>query len=167
MACPVSRHVLALLHCLDAKPALYFKHSLIALVVEAGSKADKVLFTNTEQSSPAHSQLGDSATPHKSHKFHLLQVVKSGFNADYGLFTSTEHGGMAFPQPASSQLGEPASALLRFLGAIFGKALYEGILLDTPLAPFFVAKLQGRYPLFDDLQAFDPEMHRSLVQLKR
>lgn len=94
-------------------------------------------------------------------------MVKAGFNADYGLFTSTEQGGLAFPQPVSSQLGGSAPALLHFLGAIFGKALYEGILLDTPLAPFFVAKLQGRYPLFDDLQAFDPELHRSLVQLKR
>ena len=71
----------------------------------------------------------------------ILQVVKAGFNADYGLFTSTEHGGLAFPAPASTQLGASAPALLRFLGAIFGKALYEGILLDTPLAPFFVAKL--------------------------
>ena len=96
----------------------------------------------------------------------ILQVVKAGFNADYGLFTSTEHGGLVFPAPASTQLGASAPALLRFLGAIFGKALYEGILLDTPLAPFFVAKLQGRYPLFDDLQAFDPELHRSLIQLK-
>ena len=94
-------------------------------------------------------------------------MVKAGFNADYGLFTSTEQGGLAFPQPVSSQLGGSAPALLHFLGAIFGKALYEGILLDTPLAPFFVAKLQGQYPLFDDLQAFDPELHRSLVQLKR
>ena len=94
-------------------------------------------------------------------------MVKAGFNADYGLFTSTEQGGLAFPQPVSSQLGGSAPVLLHFLGAIFGKALYEGILLDTPLAPFFVAKLQGRYPLFDDLQAFDPELHRSLVQLKR
>lgn len=95
------------------------------------------------------------------------QVVKAGFNADYGLFTATEQGGLAFPAPAAGQLGSSAPALLRFLGATFGKALYEGILLDTPLAPFFVAKLQGRYPLFDDLQAFDPELHRSLVQLKR
>ena len=97
----------------------------------------------------------------------IVQVVKAGFNADYGLFTSTEQGGLAFPAPVSSQLGASAPALLRFLGAIFGKALYEGILLDTPLAPFFVAKLQGRYPLFDDLQAFDPELHSSLVKLKR
>ncbi len=160
--------VLALLHCLGAKLASVLW--TLAECAGCGSRlacADKVLSTRTEQGSPAYSQLGDSAPPHESHKFQLLQVVKSGFNADYGLFTSTEHGGMAFPQPASSQLGESAPALLRFLGAIFGKALYEGILLDTPLAPFFVAKLQGRYPLFDDLQAFDPELHRSLVQLKR
>ena len=48
-----------------------------------------------------------------------------------------------------------------------GKALYEGILLDVPLAPFFVARLQGRRPMFDDLAALDAELYRSLSQLKR
>lgn len=48
-----------------------------------------------------------------------------------------------------------------------GKALYEGILLDVPLSPFFVARLQGRRPMFDDLAALDSELYRSLVQLKR
>lgn len=48
-----------------------------------------------------------------------------------------------------------------------GKALYEGILLDMPLAPFCVARLQGRRPMFDDLAALDDELYRSLVQLKR
>ena len=107
--------------------------------------------------------------PNKTVKDHVMQVVKAGFNADYGLFTATEQGCLAFPAPASAALGgaAPDLALLRLLGACFGKALYEGILLDNPLAPFFVAKLQGRYPLFDDLQALDPELHRSLVQLKR
>ena len=47
------------------------------------------------------------------------------------------------------------------------QALYEGLLLDVPLAPFFVAHLQGRLPLFDDLATLDREVHRSLLQLKR
>ncbi|KAK9815844.1 hypothetical protein WJX72_010650 [[Myrmecia] bisecta] len=95
----------------------------------------------------------------------LEEVVKAGFNADYGLFTATPDG-LAFPQPAANQI-DNGYALLQFLGLVFGKALYEGILLDMPLAPFFVARLQGRRPLFDELAALDPELHRSLVQLKR
>lgn len=68
-----------------------------------------------------------------------MQVVKAGFNADYGLFTSTAESGLAFPQPAAQHIAS-GPALLHFLGLVFGKALYEGILLDTPLAPFFVAR---------------------------
>ena len=39
-----------------------------------------------------------------------------------------------------------------------GKALYEGILINAAFAPFFVARLQGRSPTFDDLAALDPEV---------
>ena len=39
-----------------------------------------------------------------------------------------------------------------------GKALYEGILINVALAPFFTARLQGRSPTFDDLAALDPEV---------
>ena len=94
-----------------------------------------------------------------------LQAVSSGFNADYGLFTATTHG-LAYPQPAATTIPN-GLGLLEFLGLVVGKALYEGILLDVPLAPFFVARLQGRRPMFDDLAALDAELYRSLVQLKR
>ena len=66
------------------------------------------------------------------------QVVKAGFNADYGLMTSTPDG-LAYPQPAAARLPQ-GLALLEFLGSMLAKALYEGILLDWPLAPFFVAR---------------------------
>jgi hypothetical protein len=72
---------------------------------------------------------------------HCTQVVKAGFDVNRGLFTSTAEGGLAFPQPSAAHVAA-APALLHFLGLAFGKALYEGILLDTPLAPFFVARLQ-------------------------
>ena len=67
-----------------------------------------------------------------------LQVVKAGFNSDYGLMTSTSEG-LAYPQPAASKLSQ-GHDLLEFLGLMLAKALYEGILLDWPLAPFFVSK---------------------------
>lgn len=94
-----------------------------------------------------------------------LQVISTGFNADYGLFTSTADG-LAYPQPAATAVPN-GLGLLEFLGLVMGKALYEGILLDVPLAPFFVARLQGRRVMFDDLAALDAELYRSLVQLKR
>ncbi|CAL8465528.1 g5064 [Coccomyxa elongata] len=96
----------------------------------------------------------------------LEEVVKAGFDVNRGLFTATAEGGLAFPQPAAAHIAS-APALLHFLGLAFGKALYEGILLDTPLAPFFVGRLQGRRPLFDELAALDPDLHRNLLHLKR
>ncbi len=127
------------------------------------------------------------------------------------------------PTPTAERLdGGPAA--LETLGLVLGRALYEGLLLDLPLAPFFVSRLQarraslprsppwipcpccqrpvagacaaalisaglrkgtsralllsdpidflavslqGRWPLFDELQALDPEVYRSLMQIKR
>ncbi|KAL0028291.1 hypothetical protein WJX79_007793 [Trebouxia sp. C0005] len=94
----------------------------------------------------------------------LEQAISTGFDANYGLFTSTSDG-LAYPQPAATKIPN-GLGLLEFLGLVVGKALYEGILLDLPLAPFFVARLQGRRPMFDELSALDPEVYRSLVQLK-
>ena len=93
-----------------------------------------------------------------------MQAIATGFDGNYGLFTSTLEG-LAYPQPTASQVPN-GLGLLEFLGLVVGKALYEGILLDVPLAPFFVGRLQGRRPMFDDLAALDSELYRSLVQLK-
>uniref|UniRef100_A0A061RFF5 HECT-type E3 ubiquitin transferase n=2 Tax=Tetraselmis sp. GSL018 TaxID=582737 RepID=A0A061RFF5_9CHLO len=95
----------------------------------------------------------------------LEEVVRAGFNPDYGLFAATE-GGEFFPGPQAARM-DPGGGLLSFLGLMLGKAIYEGLLLDLPLAPFFVKRLQGRRPLFDDLQLLDEDIYRSLVALKR
>ena len=88
-----------------------------------------------------------------------------GFHANYGLITATADG-LAYPQPKAGALPE-GLPLLALLGLIFGKALYEGTLMDVSLAAFFIARLQGRRPLFDDLAGLDVELHRNLLHLKR
>ena len=47
-----------------------------------------------------------------------------------------------------------------------GKALYEGILVDVPFAPFFLTKWLGRASGFDDLASFDLDLYQGLVKLK-
>lgn len=84
-----------------------------------------------------------------------------------GLFAGAGGGGLAFPRPEAAALGGEGPRLLRLLGLLLGKALWEGMLLGAPLAPFFVARLQGRRPLLDDLAALDPQLHKSLTALKR
>ncbi|KAG2440299.1 hypothetical protein HXX76_004410 [Chlamydomonas incerta] len=95
----------------------------------------------------------------------LERVVSAGLDANYGLFTSTPDG-LAYPNPAAERI-PGGLALLEFMGLMFGKALYEGILLPVPFAHFFVARLQGRQPLFDDLATLDPELHKNLLMVKR
>ncbi len=41
---------------------------------------------------------------------------------------------------------EGGLAVLELLGCVLGKALYEGILVEMPLAPFFVSRLQVCVP---------------------
>lgn len=92
-------------------------------------------------------------------------VVQQGCDVNRGLFSATAEG-YAYPNPLTEQI-EGGLAVLELLGAVLGKALYEGILVDLPLAPFLLSRLQGRWPLFDELADLDPEVYRSLVQLKR
>ena len=39
--------------------------------------------------------------------------------------------------------------------------------VDIPLAPFFIGKLLGRKNYFDELNGLDPQLHKSLLQIKK
>ena len=59
-------------------------------------------------------------------------------------------------------------SLARFelLGAVLGKALYGGILVELPLAGFFLNRLLGRANTLNDLPSLDPQLAKSLLFLK-
>lgn len=96
----------------------------------------------------------------------LLETVTAAIlQPDRGIFAQTPDGSL-FPHPLAHTLDE-GRALFTLSGLILGKALYESILLPVPLAPFFVARLQGRLPTLDDLEALDSEVFRSLAAVKR
>ena len=44
--------------------------------------------------------------------------------------------------------------LLEFVGKVFAKALYEGIIIDIPFATFVYAKLLGRMTFLVGLRVF-------------
>lgn len=44
--------------------------------------------------------------------------------------------------------------------------MYEGILLELPLAKFFLKKMRGAYCDLNDLPSLDPELYRHLVKLR-
>lgn len=59
--------------------------------------------------------------------------MKQGFSPQYGLFEANAAQEL-YPNPGAMGVVEEAPRLLEFLGRMLGKALYEGILLELPLA---------------------------------
>lgn len=72
----------------------------------------------------------------------LESVITAGFDPDRGLFKATPDG-CAYPNPLAERL-DGGLAALETMGLVLGRALYEGVLLDLPLAPFFVSRMQVR-----------------------
>ena len=99
----------------------------------------------------------------------LSALVEEAFDpVKTGLFVETPDRTL-YPNPASERrAGREHLRKLEFLGAMLGKAVYEGILVDLPLAGFFLAKLRdGRPSELNDLATLDPELYRHLLSLKR
>lgn len=74
-----------------------------------------------------------------------MESLLQGFDPKYGLFSTVEGptGGTLYPSPLAPAV-DSGLAALRHMGVILGKALYEGILVDMALAPFFITRLQVR-----------------------
>merc|ERR1719421_1977104 len=96
----------------------------------------------------------------------LVDVLKAGFDPDFGLFSVTDSGTL-YPNPAAPLRVPDAAGLYEFLGAILAKTVYEGILVELPLAPFFVSRLLGRTNTVADLPSLDKALYDSLMFVKR
>eukprot|EP00755_Sulcionema_specki_P005211 Sspe_Gene.32138::Locus_15772_Transcript_1_3_Confidence_0.500_Length_2116::g.32138::m.32138/K10589/UBE3C; ubiquitin-protein ligase E3 C len=100
----------------------------------------------------------------------LLELSKVVFNPKYGLFLTTEANEL-YPNPSSGDpnlYGDSHLDRYRFVGRVLGKALYEGILIDLPLAKFVRSALLGKgvSNSLHDLHSLDPELYRNLLQMK-
>lgn len=56
--------------------------------------------------------------------------------------------------------------LIEFLGRIVGKAIYDGILIELRLAPFFLRRMLGKEMYFDDLKSLDADLYKNLCFVK-
>lgn len=95
----------------------------------------------------------------------LSEISSHGFNPERGVFTATA-GGLVHPSSGGGDSHE-GIMLLELIGMMVGKGLYEGLLQEVQLAPFFAKALLGIPRTLDDLPSLDPELHRSLVQVLR
>lgn len=91
----------------------------------------------------------------------LAELLKSAFDPNRGLFTSTPDG-LICPNPLSKSLFDDFIDHFFFVGRALGKALYEDMLVDLPLAHFFLAKILGRTTDLDinHLASLDPELYK-------
>lgn len=95
-----------------------------------------------------------------------------------GLFVPTS-GQLLVPNPVSSEtpLSNNANAnygdsitshvqLFEFAGKVFGKALYEGILIESEFCATFLNLLLGQKNQLDDLVLLDESLYRGILELK-
>eukprot|EP00039_Didymoeca_costata_P013079 m.193938 g.193938 ORF g.193938 m.193938 type:complete len:971 (-) comp15670_c0_seq3:1826-4738(-) len=95
----------------------------------------------------------------------LSSVIKHGFDPNAGLFReSPDH--RLYPNPQAMLANENAWQHFQFLGRMLGKAIYDGMLVELPLARFFLTKVLGRFPYLNDLKTLDAELHKNLMFVK-
>ncbi|KAI9264431.1 hypothetical protein BY458DRAFT_556842 [Sporodiniella umbellata] len=95
----------------------------------------------------------------------LTGLSRDAFDLNYGLFVATQEQ-LLYPNPGSFATESLQLEYFNFLGLIIGKAVYEGILLDSPFASFFLKKCLGKVNHLDDLSSLDPELYKGLLTLK-
>lgn len=95
----------------------------------------------------------------------MEQLIKQGFDTRYGYFKATTSHQL-YPNPAALMESQGALQMLEFLGRMLGKAMYEGILLELPFAPFFLKKFRSPHCDINDLPTLDPEVYTHLMKLR-
>ncbi|XP_048241193.1 ubiquitin-protein ligase E3B-like [Haliotis rufescens] len=99
----------------------------------------------------------------------LEETIARVFDPALNLFKVTSEQKL-YPS-STSYIQENHLALFEFVGKMLAKALYEGIVVDIPFAPFFLTQLLGRqqsstYSSLDELPSLDPELAKSLTYIK-
>jgi ubiquitin-protein ligase E3 B len=94
----------------------------------------------------------------------LEMTLRAGFDPDFGLFLRTADGKL-YPSPAS-HVHEDHLQLFEYLGQMLGKMLYDGIVVDLPLAHFFLNALLGRHNTVDELRSLDADLARNMTFVK-
>ncbi|XP_052838360.1 ubiquitin-protein ligase E3C [Drosophila gunungcola] len=97
----------------------------------------------------------------------LSELIKTSFDPNRGFFMVTTDNKL-YPNPNVADLFEDYEKHYYFIGRILGKSIYENLLVELPLAEFFLTKLAGKYSDVDihQLASLDPELYRNLLYLK-
>lgn len=91
----------------------------------------------------------------------LSELIKTAFDPHRGFFMITTDNKL-YPNPGVGKIVENYQKHYYFIGRILGKALYENLLVELPLADFFLSKLAGKHSDVDihQLASLDPVLHK-------
>ncbi|XP_055372353.1 ubiquitin-protein ligase E3C [Condylostylus longicornis] len=97
----------------------------------------------------------------------LSELIKTAFDPNRGFFMITTDNRL-YPNPGVADIVSDFEKHYYFMGRILGKAIYENLLVELPLAEFFLSKLAGKYSDVDvhQLASLDPELYKNLLSLK-
>ncbi|XP_031629740.1 ubiquitin-protein ligase E3C [Contarinia nasturtii] len=97
----------------------------------------------------------------------LSELIKTAFDPNRGFFMITTDNKL-YPNPSVAKIVPDYQKHYYFIGRMLGKALYENLLVELPLAEFFLSKLAGKHSDVDvhQLDDLDPVLHRNLLSLK-
>lgn len=92
----------------------------------------------------------------------MSQLIKTGFDPSYGFFKASSQQ-LLYPNPDVKTVQQDYEKHLNFLGRMLGKVVYESMMVELPLAEFFLCKLLNRHGSDVDiyhLESLDPEMYK-------
>ncbi|XP_054278815.1 ubiquitin-protein ligase E3C-like [Macrosteles quadrilineatus] len=97
----------------------------------------------------------------------LSELLKTAFDPNRGFFRLTKDN-LLYPNPHVHLLHPNFLKHYYFIGRMLGKALYENLLVELPLAEFFMSKVVGRHADVDmhHLVSLDPILYHNLLYLK-
>lgn len=99
----------------------------------------------------------------------LTELLHEAFDPHRGFFVHTKDN-MLYPNPCASMLHQNYLKHYYFIGRMLGKAIFENLLIELPLAEFFLSRLAGRNTDIEIdvhlLASLDPDMHKNLMKLK-
>ncbi|BFZ18278.1 hypothetical protein BsWGS_21317 [Bradybaena similaris] len=99
----------------------------------------------------------------------LEETITRVFDPHLNLFKVTSEQKL-YPS-STSHIQDNHLALFEFVGKMLAKAVYEGIIVDVPFAPFFLTHILGHlqsstYSSLDELPSLDMELAKSLSYIK-
>lgn len=95
----------------------------------------------------------------------INEVLKTAFDPNRGFFLLTADNTL-YPNPNVHLIQENYMDHYFFIGRLVGKAIFENILVDLPIAEFFLAKLLIDRASAHYLKSLDPVLYRNLLYLR-